>query len=282
MLTRVDVLSENPFRLNIRDAKPTDSIIVDKIEGLTPPAVDLYMGEYVRDGGFYNGRRVGPRHPVITLTLNPNYRLGETMDGLREMVYRAFLDPHPGADEIQLLLHDDVLPLRVLAGHTEKIEGDPWSTENILQISMTCPNPYILGLSDSVLNADPIQGPGPTKQVTYPGSAETGFVAEVTITAPTSHLYLTANERPPTILEYPFKVDDRVVINSNPGSLRVQITRNSQTSDILYATTADSQWSYLRGRNNLIRAYGQPGSASDRPIVANVDRISYRATYWGI
>lgn len=277
MLTRVDVLSETPFQLKIRDAKPTDSIILDKIEGLTPPAVDLYMGEYVRDGGFYNGRRVGPRHPVITLTLNPNYRLNESVDGLREIVYRSFLDPLPGSDEIQLLLHDDTMPLRVLAGHTEKIEGDTWSQDTTLQISMICPNPYILGMTDNVVTAA-----GPVSTIQYSGSAETGFITELEITTPTSHLYLTVDERPPTILEYPFQAGDRVIINSNPGFLRVQHTRAGQTKDILYATTAASQWSYLRGRVNVVRAYGVPTSNTPRPIVATIEKITYRDTYWGI
>ena len=50
MLTRVDVQSENPFYLQIRDARPSDSIHVAKIEGLGPPDIDIQMGDYARDG----------------------------------------------------------------------------------------------------------------------------------------------------------------------------------------------------------------------------------------
>ena len=276
MLTRVDVLSENPFQLKIRDAKPTDSIIVDRIEGLTPPAVDLYMGEYARDGGFYNGRRVPPRNPVITLTLNPNFSKGESMDGLRDLVYRAFLDPRPDTDEITLLLHDDTLPLRSLSGHTETIEGDPWSRDPTLQIAMRCPNPYILGL-------DTIQQGvgGPLITVIYPGSAESGFVADITFTTSSSHLYLQTSNRAPMILKHPFQFGDNVVVNSKPGELSVKLTRDGVESNILYSSTADSRWQFLRGGSNEIRVYGV-STNNTKPTVATLNSVRYRPTYWGI
>lgn len=277
MLTRVDVLSETPFYLNIADARPTDSIIVDKIEGLTPPAADLYMGEFARDGGFYSGRRVGPRNVVITLTINPQYSKDETVDELRELVYRAFMDPMPGSDEIQLLLRDDKKPLRVVGGYSEKIEAEPFSNDLTMQISMICPNPYILGYeSREILSG------GPLTLVDYPGSAETGFVADITMTSSSGYLYLSVSGRPPMILKYGFQFGDKIKINSNAGSLRVQLTRGSTTTDILYATTANSQWQYLRGKNNSVRVYGEPTPENPTPVVATLEKVTYRAAYWGI
>lgn len=277
MLTRVDVLSEEPFYLKIRDAKPTDSIIVEKIEGLTPPAVDLFLGEYARDGGFYNGRRVPARNPVITLTLNPNFSRGESMDGLREMVYRAFLDPLPNSDEITLLLHDDTLPLRTLSGHTEKIEGDPWSLDTTLQISMLCPNPFIQGLENIVSGVG-----GPLIVLEYPGSAESGFIADITFTTSSDYLYLQVDNRPPMILKYNFQFGDKVVVNSIPGQLDIRLIRRGVESAILYASTSDSRWQFLRGRTNSIRVYGQPTESGSKPTVATLHSVRYRAAYWGI
>src|SRR5688500_12071057 len=118
MLTSVDVQSENPFVLEIRNAMPTDSVIVEKIEGLGPPDVDLFMGDYARDGGYYSGRRVPPRNVTFTLRVNPNYKVNESVSGLRNMLYKAFMDPFTNTDGLSFILHDDELPDRFVQGHT--------------------------------------------------------------------------------------------------------------------------------------------------------------------
>lgn len=109
MLTRIDVDSENPFYIPILGAAPKDSLMVRTITGLNPPDKDLFIGDYARDGGSYQGRRVGQRNVVMILDINPNPALGETVSGWRELLYKAFDDPLPDADSVQLTLKDDIL-----------------------------------------------------------------------------------------------------------------------------------------------------------------------------
>lgn len=277
MLTRVDVQSENPFYLNIRDSRPTDSIIVEKIEGLGPPDVDLFMGDYARDGGFYSGRRVPPRSVTITLKLNPDYSRGESVSGLRTMLYKAFLDPFISSDSPSLILKDDELPDRYLIGYTEKFEADLFSTETIVQISMLCPNPYIWDNAQTIRTAT-----GPSIPFTYGGSAETGFELRATITIPTTSLNFSLNGSAEGTLGLAygagFQEGDKIYVDTRPGSRRITLTRGSVTTNILYAKLSYSKWLELHAKDNVINAYG----ASTTSIVATINEIRFRAAHWGV
>jgi len=276
MLTRVDVQSENPFFLNIRDARPTDSIIVEKIEGLDPPDIDLFMGDYARDGGFYSGRRVPPRDVTFTLRYNPNYENGETVSGLRKMLYKAFLDPFAYADNTNYILHDDEVVDRMITGYTSKFEGDLFSDETIAQIAVRCPNPYIFDVTPTELVAL-----GPTLPFNYGGSAETGLTIVANITSNTSHLTFTLNGIY-LILHYSFLAGDQVTVNTTRGSRSIKLVRTVSgvptTYDILYALSVVSTWFQLHSEINVLKVY----STIESETVANLTKVSFRPQYWGV
>lgn len=274
MLTRVNVLSENPFYLNIRDSRPSDSIIVEKIEGLNPPTIDLFMGDYARDGGYYSGRRVPPRDVTMTLLLNPNYNNNESVSGLRTMLYKAFMDPFVSGDNLVITLEDDELADRYISGFTEKFETDIFSDGTSVEVSFRCPNPYILDYSETV-NV----GSGPTVPFEYNGSAETGFIIRADIVASTSTLSFDLNGKIFS-LSYSFLVGDKVLIDSRRGSRKIQVTRTTggvtTTTDILYAKSS-LEWLELHSKSNLLKAAGAGGTA-----VANITEIRFRGSHWGI
>lgn len=272
MLTRVDVQSENPFYLNIKDARPTDSIIVEKIEGLDPPDIDLFLGEYARDGGHYSGRRVGKRNPLFLLTLNPNFAQGESVSGLRELLYRTFVDPRVSGDDVTIVLKDDEKEDRYLTGYTEKFEASIFSNDTTVQISMLCPNPYLLDVDESAA-----WGSGPNVIFNYLGSAETGVELELLVTVPTNVINIELNSQKVTQLDFNFQVDDRVLINTRRGERKIQVVRNGFIINILYALSTTSGWIELHKRNNELIIKGV-----DSSVVANVNTIAFRAAWWGV
>lgn len=277
MLTRVDVQSENPFYLNIRDARPSDSIIVAKIEGLDPPDIDLYMGDYARDGGFYGGRRVPPRAVTYTLKLNPNPKRNESVSGLRRLLYKTFMDPFAQTDELQIVLHDDEVDDRFISGHVEKFSADPFSDDTTVEIEMLCPNPYIQDLAITTVAAQ-----GPSIPFTYEGTAEAGMEIWATVQGASNHLTFDLNGEKVN-LQYAFLAGDRVYLNTIPGSRKVTITRTvggvDVITDALYTLQwSASKWIYLHSVQNTLRAYGLTPASN----IANITRVSYRATHWGI
>lgn len=274
MLTRVDVQSENPFYLEIRDAKPTDSIVVKKIEGLDPPDVTLFMGEYARDGGSYNGRRVPFRTVIFTLKLNPNYQDDETVDGLRKLLHKAFLDPFVGSDGLNIILHSDSVPDQFIQGVTDKFESDPFSEDTTIVISMVCPNPYIQDFAETVEEAS-----GPTFPFEYYGTAETGILVTAEIISSTPVLTLDLNGTT-MVFDYAFLEDDIVTIDTRRGSRRIQVLHSGDTDpiDILYSKVSGSTWLELHSLENTLKIYGE----DDDDIIADLNSITFRALHWGV
>lgn len=243
MLTRVDVQSENPFFLEIRNAKPSDSIRVEKIEGLGPPDVDLFMGEYARDGGVYGGRRVPPRTVILTVSLNPNYGDLETVDGLRLLLYKTFMDPFVSTDGLIIELLDDTYNDRFIQCFTEKLDPDIFSDDTTAQITLRCPNPFIQDVALTVL---PVSPAGPTFPFDYEGSVETGFIIKAILTSNSSVVTLDLNGITMRF-DYSFLDDDLLIVNTIRGQRRVQRIRPKNISNRVLATNVATLTSAAHG-----------------------------------
>lgn len=225
MLTQIDVDSENAFKLPIFGVTPKDSLLVRSVTGLNPPDINLFIGDYARDGGYYQGRRVGNRNVVIVIDLNPNPALGETIQGWRDVLYKAFVDPQVDGDFIRLVLHDDLNRQRYLVGYTEKFETSIFDSDQSVQISIICPDPYLRDVVETLL-----VGPGGgwiTLTFEYTATAETGFEVELPIINDTPELNLMNNGRTMTMLS-DFQDNQIVYINTNRGARNIMSVDKSE------------------------------------------------------
>jgi hypothetical protein len=276
LLTQIDVNSENAFYVPIQGATPKDSLLVRNITGLTPPDINLFIGDYSRDGGIYQGRRVGNRNVVITMTLNPNPALGETVSGLRELLYKTFIDPLVEADFLQLNLHDEQGRVRYVVGYTEKFEGAIFDADTSLQISLICPDPYIRDSDETVLtNASGWT----TVPFVYGGTAETGFVATVSIIGTTPTITLDNNGKT-MVINRAFVAGDVVTINTTPGSRSIMLApaAGGPAVSILANLTTTSSWLLLHSQANTFKIYG----TDQTTLPATVTSLRFRQAYWGV
>lgn len=276
MLTRIDVENENTFFVPIALATPKDSILIRKVTGLLPPAANLFIGEYSRDGGYYQGRRVADRNVVITFDLNPNPALGETVSGLREMLYKAFMDPLVDAEYVKINLHDDSGRIRYLVGYVENFDGEVFDVETAVQISIMCPDPYIRDQTET--NLTNITG-WTTVPFTYQGTARTGFVTTIKLVGNTSTLTLDNNGKT-MVFNRNFVTNDVVTISTVPGDRYARLTpaAGGATVSILSSLTPASPWLLLSSQANTMRIYG----ASPASLPASITQLKYRQAYWGV
>lgn len=280
MLTRVDVVQGDGtdalvLSLPVIGATPKTSLLVRSITGLNPPDTTLFIGDYSRDGGNYQGRRVGNRNPVLTLDLNPNPALGETVDGLRQILYKAFQSPLVNADHVKLNLLDDSGLVRYVVGYTEKFDGDIFSQDTVAQISMICPDPYIRDNFETVLS----NGVGwTTVPFTYHGTAPTGFQATIHIDIATPTLTLNNNGET-LVINRDFDIGDTVVITTVRGSRSLLVTPvgGSQVS-ALAGLTPGSTWLSLSAQANTMKVYGE----TTADLIASIRQLRYVQAYWGI
>lgn len=279
MLTQVDVVYENAdgpqaLALPILGVTPKESLLIRKITGLNPPDANLFIGDYARDGGLYQGRRVGKRNVVITIDLNPNPALGQTVKGLRELLYRILMDPLVDADHTQFVFHDDDAPTTYLYGYAESLESELFGEETMIQASIICPEPYIKDLSETVHLHE-------TGWITVPfeyeGTAETGFELEIHFTNNSNTLTLANNGRS-MIISYPFLSGDVVKLNTNRGERSVFLERGGVDLPLIAHLSTSSRWLEIHSQRNSMTVYG--ATTSSRPAV--IKSLVYRANYWGI
>lgn len=227
MLTQIDVMSDNAFEMPILGVTPKNSFLIKKVAGLNPPDRSLFIGDYSQDGGLYQGRRVGSRNVVLTIDLNPNPALGETVSSLREKLYKAFIDPQVNGDYLKILLTDDDNNERYLVGYCEKFETEIFDAETMCQISMICPDPYLRRNEDTVL----YNGTGWVQvPFAYEGTAETGFIARIYVTTPNSMIALRNNNKV-MYFESSYEVGDVLIVNTIPGQRSLSLTKLGDLSD---------------------------------------------------
>jgi hypothetical protein len=277
MLTQVDVECDNPFYMSVLGARPRDSLILQSITGLGPPDKSLFVGDYSRDGGLYTGRRTLVRNPVLTIKMNPNYGLGESVDGWRDILYRAFNDPFVNGDDVTLVLHDDIKPDRMLTGYCEKFDDEIFSEDTAVQISLICPDPYIRDVTETAVTPPEGTAGWQTVPFTYAGTAEAGFEVTIAVQATTSTLTLDNNGRT-MVLTYPsFQAGDVVYINTKPGARQIKLTRAGVDYDILYTLYSESPWLTLHSQSNNLQIYGDTTSS----FVASITSLNFTQLWWG-
>jgi len=277
MLTQIDVECDNPFTMSVLGARPRDSLILQSVTGLGPPDKSLFVGDYARDGGVYTGRRTLTRNPVLTIKINPNFGNGETVDGWRDILYRTFNDPFVDGDDVTLVLHDDIKPLRQLTGYCEKFEGELFDQETVSQISLICPDPYIRDVAETAVTPPEGAAGWQTVPFVYAGTAEAGFEITIEIQATTSTLTLDNNGRQ-MVLTYPsFLTGDVVYINTKPGERQIKLTRGGVDYDVLYTLYSESPWLTLHSQSNSLQVYG----VSDTNFVAAITSLKFTQLWWG-
>lgn len=301
MLTQIVVDSENPFTLKILGVSPKDSLFVRTVDGLNPPDINLFIGDYARDGGLYQGRRVGTRNVVFTIDLNPNPALGETVQSLRELLYKAFIDPQLGADYLHITFIDDMGNSRYIVGYVEKFEGGIFEADASVQISIVCPDPYIRDLTMTEMNAT---GGGwlTTPPITYNGSAETGFETELYVPSDVPSLMLEVNGKL-MVLNGTIEGGTVIYINTNAGSSDILSAATSDVTDRsamslhnrwhdltngliplgltgskLALLTPASRWEQMHLVNNVLRI----GTTAIGTGPATINSLAFINSYWGV
>lgn len=223
MLTQIDVMSEDAFQLPILGITPKSSLLIRKITGLNPPDKSLFVGDYSQDGGIYQGRRVGSRNVVMTIDLNPNPALGESVPKLRQDLYKAFNDPQVDGDFVKIRLHEDTNRITYLVGYCEKFETDMFDVDSMCQISLVCPDPYIRDDLETIL----VQPTGWLQvPFTYQGTAETGFIARIYVTSNTNLVTLANNGKLMRLRNNAgYAIDDLIMINTIRGQRSITLTK---------------------------------------------------------
>lgn len=276
MLTQVVIQSTPPMTLKVEDIDPAEILILKSITGLSPEGITLFTGDFARDGGYYQGRRIGKRNVVLTFKLNPNYAtpypLGIEVSDIRELLYKMFLQPQSTTHSVQVMLDDDRKPDRYFIGYCESITTDMWAQSQEAQVSLVCVDPYIrsVALTTFVDAAGVLTTP-----IVYDGSATTGLIVKLKVAVATSILNFALNTSAKYIsLTTTFAVNDIIDINTTIGSRSIK----KNNVDIMGTMGATAGWPMLVPASTSMLAGGSAFGDGKVKIM----EYSWRSAWWGI
>lgn len=277
MLTQVIVQSSTPMTLKVEDIVPTEILFLKGITGLSPEGLTLFTGDFARDGGYYQGRRIGQRNVVFTFKLNPDYTNNVETSDIRELLYKTFLEPLPASDAVQVLLDDDRKPDRYFIGYCEAINTDMWSQTQEAQVSLLCVDPYIR--SSALTTFTDASGVISTP-FTYDGSADTGLKFQIKVATANQNIFVKINNDIMQ-LQHPttYAINDIIDVDTSIGTRSIKLTRSAVTTDVMaHLQTTGVPWLQLKEAANTISTYGTTAADGKTKIMS----YSYRSAWWGV
>lgn len=272
MLTEAIIQTSPPTSLKIEGADQDDLLILESISNLSRVQNSLYLGEFAREGGYYQGRRRNQLNPVFNFRLQPDYVNDVMASDIREMLYDMFLEPSRDSDMVTVHLVDDRKPTRLFTGYTETLESEIFAKELRAQVSMLTTDNYFRSI-EPVIWDDPAGSF--TLPIEYAGSAETGFYFQLYVFANTPTITIEG-DREKMVLDGPWAAGQSVQVNTQEG-FRSIIVHPGAVED-MGAMTGPSRWINLRKGANIIDIYGS---------VKNDGRVGmvhhdFREAWWGV
>lgn len=289
MLTRLQFMRDTVNGVNeswyvpILDATPDEPLVITNISGLEAPDRQLWIGDYVRDGGVYLGKSTVSRNPVIDFMIRPGYERDETVTGLRALLYKTFYEPvkQPvifdevvvsNRDGLMVVVEDDEVQDRYFIGYAEKYVGPIFDKTPTASFSLLAPDPYLRATHKTVLTA-----PGLgwlSTPVDYDGTSSVGFEMTIHIEKNTPTLNIS-NGLYRMSISGSFLYGDTLYINTNEGERSILV---NGSRSFLSGLSNDSTWLTLNPTENLINIYGvTPGDTN-----ATFTSLTYRSAWVGV
>lgn len=304
MIKTVTVTNYLGESLTLELKNPWDvGIAITKIEGLGPVKADINSTEISSgDGARFNSARISTRNIVFT------FRLLEapTVEDSRQKTYKYF----PIKTNVTLLFETDNR-LCQITGYVESNKPNIFSEEEDTQISIICPNPYFISMSNGGMNTvvffgdepmfefpfsnesltDPLIVFGNIKLrqeeiVPYDGDSEVGFTIKMHALGEVRQITIYNTKTRETM-----KIDtdilneitgsgivagDEITISTIKGDKHITLLRNGKEINILNALGKDVDWFQLAKGDNRFAYICEYGAE-------NLEfSINYQTLYEGV
>lgn len=158
--------------------------------GLGPVKASVNSSENAIDAGStYLSSRDGERNIVLTVELKPENVLGSTASTLRDKLYEVFMPK----SEVEIELTTTEFGIWTIQGVVESAEPNPFSPDNLIQISILCQFPYFKGTDSPLIVFIPPTGDDFV--IPYSGKVPIGFKVEATLASNHTTFSITPDPR---------------------------------------------------------------------------------------
>lgn len=272
------------FELN-KEAANTP-LALTSISGLSSASVRLQIGEFAEGSSYYQGFRNEARNLVLTFRL-ANVR-GDNVSNIRQQLHELmFQGRSSGAAGVDLTITDSDLGTLTTTMYTEKFEHELFSSSGNITVIANTVDPY---LYSTEATTTPDGTSYVSVPISYSGTAQTGFLAAITVNGMNDTVTLEKESSDGSIrrlvLQWPFSTDDMLVVSTRDRQRFVYLNpllsgpsyEDPEGQDIAAALTQASEFFKVDGATSHIRAYG--GWPEDGG--ATINMLTYNDAYWGI
>lgn len=266
----------------------TDNIIIEKVEGLDPPPVDVNTAYSPADGTNFRSAHAQQRNIVLHLAL-----LGD-VEAQRLRLYKMFTPKQA----LTLFFTNRLRDVKTVC-YVETPDFDIYAKPERAVISLICPSPWL----ESAVPVD--YEPGyevptfeppfsiefdepipvsevvdhPTSIIVNRGDSEVGLTAKITFTGAVTGFKLT-NETTGDYfkLDYSFQSGDVLTLDTRHGKLSVRCRRSGSTvdSNLIFYVADGSRWVKLPVGINRV------GITADSGLTYISGEISVSLLYGGV
>lgn len=263
-----------------------DNIVIEKVEGLDPPPIDVNTAYAPTDGTSFRSAHAQQRNIVLHLAL-----VGE-VEAQRLRLYKMFTPKKA----LTLFFSNRLRDVKTVC-YVESPEFDIYAKPERAVISLICPSPWLesavsidyepgyevptfeppfsIELDEPIPFSEVVDHP--TSIIVNRGDAEVGLTAKITFTGEVTGLKIT-NETTGDFfkLEYSFQSGDVLNLDTRSGKLAVKRTRSGSTINLLQYITDSSRWVKLPVGVNRV------GITADSGLSYIAAEISVNLLYGGV
>lgn len=246
------------------------------ITGLNPPSAKINISSMANlDGAKYNSSKLETRNIVIKLKINGD------IENNRQLLYKYF----PTKEWCKFYFKNENRDVYI-EGYVENIECDLFTNDEIMQISIICPEPYFKAIDEIIDdiskvisafefpfafgsngatnpdipidtdtdNAIPFSTLDSNKitNVYNDSETETGFIIEIGVSDTITNIKLVNIKTGETFtIDDNFLQNDKIIIDTNKGKKSAKLIRNGVTSNLFSSIIKGSKFFQLSIGDNF-------------------------------
>lgn len=244
------------------------------IMGLTPPSAQINTSKIAgQDGSKFNSSTLNERNIVITVKLNGD------VEQNRINLYSFFRNK-----EWCKFYYKNGTRNVYIEGYVESLDGDLFSSNETMQISILCPNPYFKDIDEiiddiskalaafefpfAIDEGDPIPistiDTSRTTNVYNNSESETGLIIEIDLLNNANKIQINNIITGEIfVLNYAFLENDKIIIDTNKGNKSVSLVRNAVTTNLFTAMRKGSSFFQLNIGDNFFSYLVDEGTNDD-------------------
>ena len=279
-LTDIELEAANieTIKLKLRSPTVEDKYLARNIAGLD---ADDLIPKFYSAGAYskvkYYEFLMKPRDIVMRISLNPQFKLGQSYSDIRDGLYRAISSSRSGA--ITLKFNNGDVEVAKTSGFITKFETTHFNQTPEVQLTIRCDDPMLRSVNQVVYDVDDLSATNPVLVPDNASTAPHGFTLKVIFKAASATFTIQDLATNPEwkfkiIPASAFAINDELYFSSEVGNKYLYMNRGGTWTHLMDRIEPSSIWPMMFP--------GQNSFHIPELSTINWGYISFYSAYWGV